>query len=100
MRVRMADVALVVASLLAVEPALAQTTPTPPAGSRQVIPEKQGQPLQSGRSESLSHKLDKTDGVIKPSEDIDPGMRTPAPDPRPHSTPVIPPSATGGDSAK
>lgn len=85
---------------LAVAPALAQTTPTPAPGSRQVIPEKKGEPLQDGRSESLSKKLSRTDGVIKPGGNVDPGMRTPPPDGAGHTMPVIPPSATGGDTAK
>lgn len=90
----------IAAGVLAISPALAQTTPVPPPGSRQVVPEKQGAPLQSGRSESLSKKLEKSDGVIRPQENVDPGMRAPAPNAQTHSTPVIPPSATGGDTAK
>jgi hypothetical protein len=91
--------AIIIASL-ALSYANAQTTAPPPAGTKQVIPEKQGAPLQSGRSESLSSKLSETGGVIKPKEGVDPNMKAPAPDPTPHTTPVIPPSATGGDTAK
>ena len=92
--------AILSTGMLAMTPALAQTTPTPAPGSKQVIPEKQGQAIQSGRSESLSKKLSRTGGVITPSDNVDPGMKAPAPDPTPHSTPVIPPSATGGDTAR
>ena len=56
--------------------------------------------IQGGTSESLSSKLTKSGGVIAPKSDVDPGIRAQAPDPRPGSTPVIPPFATGGDSAK
>ena len=82
------------------------------AGSGQTIPEKsptssdtlkaQQAPstIQDGRSESLSSKLNKSGGVIKPTADVDPGMKTPAPVAHPNSTPVIPPSATGGENAK
>lgn len=56
--------------------------------------------IQDGRSESLSNKLNQSDGVIKPRGDVDPGMATPAPVSHPNSTPVIPPSATGGENAK
>jgi len=56
--------------------------------------------IQNGRSESLSSKLNQSGGVIKPTGDIDPGMKTPAPVAHPNSTPVIPPSATGGENAK
>ena len=56
--------------------------------------------VQNGRSDSLSSKLNASGGVIKPTGDVDPGMQTPAPVARPNSTPVIPPSATGGQNAK
>lgn len=83
----------------AMSPAFAQTTATPSPGSKQVIPEKQGMPLQDGRSDSLSKKLSNSGGVIKPSGDVDPGMSAGAPNAQVH-TPVIPPSATGGGNAK
>ena len=56
--------------------------------------------MQSGRSENLSSQLSKSGGVITPRGDVDPAMKTPAPAPHPNSTPVIPPSATGGNNAK
>ncbi|MEA2757742.1 MAG: hypothetical protein QOH65_355 [Methylobacteriaceae bacterium] len=79
-------------------PALAQTTPGAP-GTDQVIPEKdrsrpQDQPGNS--QQSLSEKLDKSGGVIKPAEDVDPKMTKPAPVPEPNSTPVIPPPGSPG----
>ena len=43
--------------------------------------------------ETLSDKLGRTDGVIKPPDDATPSMRIPPPDPGPRTTPVIPPSA-------
>lgn len=81
-------------------PTVAQTTPPAAAGSRQTIPEKQSDTPIQGRSESLSSRLNATDGVIKPDANVDPGMRVPAPAPHPDSMPVIPPSATGGNNAK
>jgi hypothetical protein len=80
-------------------PALAQTTPGAP-GTDQVIPEKdRTRPAdQPGSSQSLSDKLDKSGGVLKPSGDVDPQMAKPAPVPNPNSTPVIPPPGSpGGD---
>jgi hypothetical protein len=79
-------------------PALAQTTPGAP-GTDQVIPEKdrsrpQDQPGNS--QQSLSDKLDKSGGVIKPPADVDPKMAKPAPVPNPNSTPVIPPPGSPG----
>ncbi len=78
---------------------LAQTVSPPAAGSKQVIPEKQAAPIQSGRSDSLSKKLSETNGVIKPTTDVDPGMKVPTPETS-HQMPVIPPAATGGGTAK
>jgi hypothetical protein len=48
--------------------------------------------------QTLSEKLDRTDGVIRPPTDIAPDMSVPAPDPNPGTTRVIPPpGAPGGD---
>ena len=49
---------------------------------------------------SLSSKLNKSNGVITPQADMDPGIHAAAPDPHPNSTPVVPPAATGGGTAK
>lgn len=46
------------------------------------------------RKESLSEKLDKGQGVIRPPSEVDPGMARPAPE-IPNATPVIPPRAPG-----
>lgn len=56
--------------------------------------------MQGSSGKSLSRKLSESGGVIKPKGNIDPSMHVPAPVPHPNSTPVIPPSATGGNSAK
>ena len=45
---------------------------------------------------SLSDKLERTDGVIKPPTGIDSGITTPAPVPNPGTTPVIPPPGSPG----
>jgi hypothetical protein len=82
---------------------LAQTAPGAPGGN-QVIPEKvappvtepNGVPLATGRSESLSQKLDSSGGVIKPKPGVDPGIVKTAPDPEPNSTPVVRPPGTPG----
>lgn len=84
----------------------------PPASSTQTIPEKtpatdnnlkrEAAPANtlSGRSGSLSTQLNKSNGVIAPKTDIDPGMKVPAPAAGAAVTPVVPPSATGGQDAK
>jgi len=46
--------------------------------------------------ETLSERLDRNSGVIHPPAGVDPGIAVPAPDPDPHSTPVIPPPGTPG----
>lgn len=89
--------AAILAGALAAAPhaALAQTSPGAP-GTPQTIPEKVDPPLQSGRSESLSDRLDATNGVVKPKPGVDPGIVKPAPVPEPNSTPVIPPPPGNG----
>jgi hypothetical protein len=50
----------------------------------------------TGAGESLSEKLESTEGVIKPPSGIDPEITTPAPVPNPGTTPVIPPPGSPG----
>ena len=80
----------VVAGLASVASAAAQTAAPPSSVD--------GSSSTSGQS--LSSKLNKSDGVITPKADIDPGIHVGAPDPHPNSTPVVPPAATGGGNAK
>lgn len=92
--------AAVTIGALAICPALAQVTPTPTPGTNRVIPEKQGAPIQNGRSDSLSKKLSNSGGVITPGGNVDPGIKVPIPAGQSRAMPVIPPSATGGETAK
>jgi hypothetical protein len=85
--------------------AAAQIPPGDPAGN-QTIPEKDlSRPAEGGTpngsaasdgNQNLSDKLDKSGGVIKPAEEVDPQIVQPAPVPYPNSTPVIPPAGTPG----
>jgi hypothetical protein len=85
--------------------AVAQIAPGDPAGN-QTIPEKDlSRPAEGGTqngnatsdgNQSLSEKLDKSGGVIKLAEGVDPQIVHPAPVPDPNSTPVIPPAGTPG----
>jgi hypothetical protein len=60
--------------------------------------ETEGQAPRS--QEDLSKRLDRTDGVIRPPDAIDPDIHAPAPQPNPGTTPVIPPPGTpGGDQS-
>jgi hypothetical protein len=55
---------------------------------------------QAPPSEDLSKRLDRTDGVIRPPQTIDPEIHAPVPEPNPGTTPVIPPPGTpGGDQS-
>jgi hypothetical protein len=66
--------------------------PNMPA-TQNTVPEKI-EPSATGGT--LSEKLEKSDGVIKPSTNIDPGIAAPAPVPNPGTTPVIPPPGSPG----
>ena len=44
---------------------------------------------------NLTERLDRTDGVIKPPANVDPGIVTRAPVPDPNTTPVIRPQGDG-----
>ena len=95
-----------VAALVAsVEAAAAQVRPPPP-DTPQSDSEGKPDPRQDPRStgsvgrsgESLSDKLDRTDGVIRPPADIAPDMSVRPPAPNPGTMRVIPPPGTpGGD---
>lgn len=45
---------------------------------------------------SLSEKLDRSEGVIKPPAGVDPDIQKPAPAPNPSLMPVIPPPGEPG----
>ena len=54
----------------------------------------------TGSTGNLSDKLEKTEGVIRPSGNVDPGMAVRAPVPNPGTTPVItPPGEPGGNQS-
>lgn len=90
--------------LLTISPALAQVSVRDPnmPDPKTTIPEKI-QPMDpdttgSTSSPSLSEKLNRSEGVIKPGGHVDPDLRVPAPVPNPGTTLVIPPPGSpGGD---
>jgi hypothetical protein len=56
------------------------------------------EPSSTGSTGTLSDKLEKSDGVIRPPETATPDITVPAPVPNPGTTPVIPPPGSpGGD---
>ncbi|MEH3119621.1 MAG: hypothetical protein PGN25_19060 [Methylorubrum populi] len=63
--------------------------PKLPAPQEQVPDRVRPESDATGRT--LSEKLEKSDGVIKPPSDVDPEIKTIAPEPTPNSTPVIKP---------
>ena len=90
--------------------AVAQAPIRPPQApnmppSDQVIPEKiepQGPSSTGtvGSGATLSEKLEASEGVIRPRENVDPGITAPAPVPDPGTTPVIrPPGSPGGNQS-
>ncbi|HZA91141.1 MAG TPA: hypothetical protein VE420_00825 [Gemmatimonadales bacterium] len=52
-----------------------------------------GGPSETGSTNTLSDKLEQTDGVIRPPETATPDITVPAPVPNPGTTPVIRPPA-------
>jgi hypothetical protein len=55
-------------------------------------------PSATGSTNTLSEKLQRTDGVIRPPETATPDITVPAPVPDPGTTPVIrPPGSVGGN---
>lgn len=93
-------VALVIGWSFVAPQAMAQQNPGAP-GTDQVIPEKsQSHPLEQPKpgatapGQTLSDKLDQTNGVLKPPANVDPEIHKPTPNTG--TMPVIPPPGTAG----
>lgn len=81
-----------VGALAATVGASSQTTPAPTGPQDPRSTQSDTRP-----GETLSDRLDRTGGVIRPPSDIAPEMRQARPpDPDPGTTPVIPPPGTPG----
>lgn len=85
--------------------ALAQTA-TPPRDpnmpdQRNTVPEQVAPPTSGARpGETLSDRLERTEGVIAPRGNTDPDIRVTPPVPNPGTTPVIrPPGEPGGNQS-
>lgn len=76
-------------AMLGAAGASAQPQPSPPNDHAPAAPD-------TNAPDSLSHRLSRSNGVIKPPPNVDPGMSAPVPTPHPHTTPVIPPPGTRG----
>ncbi|MCB5173936.1 MULTISPECIES: hypothetical protein [Microvirga] len=78
-------------------PSLQQQAPNMPPLER-MPPEKiePADPSSTGSTDTLSDKLQETEGVIRPPVTSTPDMRVPAPEPNPGTTPVIPPPGSPG----
>jgi hypothetical protein len=76
----------------------AAQSPPPSASGDKAAPTQPDEDLSGGGNStgSLSHRLNRSGGVIRPRADIDPGLTQPAPDIGPRSMPVIPPPGTPG----
>jgi hypothetical protein len=77
---------------LAQVPTLPQQAPNMPAPKD--VPAEKMEPSETGAT--LSDKLQRSDGIIRPPLDATPDMRVPAPVPEPGTTPVIPPPGSPG----
>jgi hypothetical protein len=76
--------------------AVAQTPPSTPEKPQSQIPEKIAPPLEDGADQK---KLERDDGVIKPEDNVDPGI-TAKPPATGSKMPVIPPPGSpGGDKS-
>lgn len=86
---------------LAQTPNLQQQAPNmPPLDKMPAEKVEPNGPSTTGSTETLSDKLEKTDGVIRPPTTATPDMTVPAPVPNPGTTPVIPPPGSpGGNQA-
>lgn len=59
-------------------------------------PPSVAQDKEAAPKDNSSEKLNKSGGVIKPGDNLDPKMQVAPPDPGPTSTPVIPPPGSPG----
>jgi hypothetical protein len=83
--------ACLVAALALAQPAWSQSTP--PDRDRQPKAETEGQ----SPPNNLSDRLDRSKGVIKPPESVDPGMKVPPPNSDARTPVIPPPGSPGGD---
>jgi hypothetical protein len=75
-----------------------QPSPSPPKSPPTAMPLPPGQGEGSGSS--MSDRLSKSQGVIRPPQEVDPTMKQETPPTGPNSMPVIPPPGTpGGDQS-
>ena len=96
---RMMTAAIMLGGMLAT-PVFAQTQPRDPnmpdpknVPAEKMAPDR-GTTGSTGSGETLSERLQRSDGVIRPPTTAAPDMRVPAPVPNPGTTPVIPPPGT------
>ncbi|MGO4573186.1 hypothetical protein [Microvirga sp. 2TAF3] len=96
---------LILAAMMAsgVTGASAQAPVLPPQAPNMPAPQempaekmKPKDPAETGSTETLSDKLEKSNGVIRPPATSTPEMTVPAPVPNPGTTPVIPPPGSPG----
>lgn len=90
-----AAAALLATAALAQDPSVPQrgqdSDPKLPAPNERIPEKVRPDSGDTGGGPTLSEKLEKSDGVIKPPSGIDPEIKTIPPDPTPNSMPVIKP---------
>lgn len=87
---RFAALAIAAACTLPIMPAT--DAAEPPAGDRGNQPS-----TDAGPSDNLSERLNRSGGVIKPPENVDPGMQKKPPDDSAKMPVIPPPGSPGGD---
>ena len=97
--IRRPSIWALIATLAFVTPALAQpnsapaSPPTPPLG--RPVPPEIIKPIPT-TPRTMTAAPPPQNGVITPTQPVDPGIQAPAPVPNPRTTPVIPPPGTPG----
>jgi hypothetical protein len=76
--------------------AAAQTPPSSPEKPPSQIPEKVAPPLEDGTNQK---KLERDNGVIRPPDNVDPGMTAKPPDTGARMPVIPPPGSPGGDES-
>jgi hypothetical protein len=87
------------AMLSAAELSAAETNPTPAPGTSSPNTPATPDAQQKPGNNSLSEKLDKNEGVLKPPGGIDPEMRVPPEKTHDKMPVIIPPGEPGGDQS-
>ena len=100
MRALLSASILAASLLVSMAPGQAQPDPGTPQSESTGPQDPRSTGSAGGSNETLSERLDSSDGVIRPPANIAPDMRVRPPVPDPGTTPVIrPPGSPGGNQS-